>query len=169
MISQSELRDLVSYDPETGAFRWRSDRYCGRNLNRKMACAGDAVGSINALGYHIVRFGKKDYSAHRLAWLYVHGKWPQELDHVNGDRSDNRIANLRECTSSQNKANQKIRSDSTSGLKGVFKQAGCNSWYSRIRKNGKLVYLGSFPTPELAHAAYARAAREIHGEFARAK
>jgi hypothetical protein len=123
---------------------------------------------MNMSGYWHVGVDGDEYKAHRLAWLFVHGEWPAgRLDHENGDTADNRIANLRPVTHSQNIANSRLRRDSTSGFKGVSFYTSAGKWGANINKDGRRHYLGLFNTPEEAHAAYCEAACELHGEFAR--
>ena len=106
------------------------------------------------------------YRAHRLIWLMYHGQWPpQEIDHINGDRADNRIVNLRLATASQNRANSKVYKTNRCGFKGVARTP-YGRWVARIHFE-KTKYLGTFDTPEEAHAAYVRAAQAAHGIFAR--
>lgn len=107
--------------------------------------------------------------AHRLAWFYIHGGWPaDQIDHIDMIRDNNRIANLRIATMTHQRANQHVRKDSKSGLKGVQKRCD-NRWRARITFRGTVYNLGhSFETPEAAHAAYVKKAEELFGEFARA-
>jgi hypothetical protein len=99
-ITAERLRQLLHYDPERGVFTWLS-RPAERSWNTRFA--GTRAGTINGLGYVVIGILGRRYKAHRLAWLYVHGEWPgRELDHINCDKSDNRIANLRPATRSQN-------------------------------------------------------------------
>ena len=161
MLTAARLRELLTYDPVTGIFRWRETR-CGR------ARAGAAAGSANGDGYWHIRIDGRLYKAHRLAWLYVHGEWPAgRLDHEDNEPAHNWIANLRPATMPQNRGNSKVRSDNLTGLKGVHKARGCESWVARITQEGRQKYLGSFRSPEEAHAAYAAAAVEVFGEYAR--
>jgi hypothetical protein len=161
MISQEQLKQAMHYDPDTGLLTWRIRK--AYNIP-----AGSIAGQRLPDGYRQVSFNLRMYMAHRLAWLYVHGQWPAaELDHINGNRDDNRLANLREASRTQNNYNRKPRSDSACGLKGV--QRSWNRWVARITINGKRVHLGSYSTPEEAHAAYCQAARKHFGEYARAE
>jgi hypothetical protein len=106
--------------------------------------------------------------AHRLAWLWVHGRWPGcEIDHINSDGLDNRIQNLREATHAQNQRNQSKRSDNTSGLKGVSWHKRGKKWKAQICHMGKWHALGLYDCSEEAHKAYVAAAHRFHGEFAR--
>jgi hypothetical protein len=119
-------------------------------------------------GYRKIRINGRSYLAHRLAWLYMTGEWPQNvIDHASGQRSDNRWENLRAASPLLNSHNRKRPSNNTSGFKGVtFYKAG-NIWRAFIRVDGLLRFLGSFPTPELAADAYAAAANDHFGSFAR--
>jgi hypothetical protein len=122
------------------------------------------------MGYRTIGIGGKRYLAHRLAWLYVHGEWPaDQIDHVNMDRSDARMCNLREATAAQNKRNTGARSHNRSHLKGVEfnTRRKIKRWYAVIRSDGKRNFLGSFDCPAAAHFAYVIAADKFHGEFAR--
>ena len=160
-LTQERLKELLDYDPETGVFTARVAR--SSNLP-----VGARAGSVTVRGYVNIHVCNKVYYAHRLAWFYVHGRWPNgHLDHINRVASDNRIANLREATRPQNMANTPVRSHNKSGKKGVAKHH--HKWVASICKHGRKVHLGSFGSAEEAHAAYVAAARDIHGEFARAE
>jgi hypothetical protein len=162
MITAERLRELLDYDGETGVFRWRSNR--GR-----MAKLGQQAGSSNSSGYVLIRIDGKDYRAHRLAWLHVNGAWPQdEIDHINCNRSDNRIGNIREASHSQNNANRPRYKNNRSGFKGVAWHAKTGRWRAEIRLSRRSRHLGLFDTPEAAHSAYMDAASRLFGEFARA-
>jgi len=145
MITQETVKSLLHYCPESGVL----------TRNSKVA------GGLSSDGYTTVGINTKRYYAHRIAWLYVHGKFPvADLDHINGDRRDNRMINLREATRTQNNANRKYHK-----LKGVTKQGRHNSWMARLEHNRKRYYFGSFSTPEEAHVAYLKGAEEIFGEY----
>lgn len=153
-ISQSRLRELMNYEPDTGTFTWR--------LTGKVSGA-----SIGKRGYRQICVDGQRYYAHRLAWLYVYGQWPAgQVDHINRSRHDNRIANLRLATRQQNNWNASLRRDNTSGLKGTCLHRRTGLWQARIGVNGRQITLGYFRTAQAAHAAYAAKAREIFGEFA---
>lgn len=160
-LSHERLIEALSYDPETGIFIWKQRNY--------RAAAGDIAGTIIGRGYRCIGIDGHRYPAHRLAWFYVHRRWPvNELDHENLRRDDNWIDNLREVTTGQNKCNCRTRKHNVSGLKGAFKRTGNRSGYvAKIVVDRKVIYLGSFETAEDAHAAYARASLEHHGEFGR--
>lgn len=158
MITQSELKSLLDYDPETGVFTWL------RNM-RGPVRAGDKAGRPKPNGYLSIKVQQVDYYAHRLAFLYVTGEWPvAEVDHVNRDRADNRWANLRPATVSQNRANTSRQSRNVAGLKGVSLHKKTGLWRARIRSKT----IGYYKTPDEAHAIYAAAAKDQFGEFARA-
>lgn len=157
MITQNKLKELLSYDPETGVFRWK--------VRRKGSRKG-GVGTTGPRGYITITIDGVKYYAHRLAWFYETGRWPKlEIDHISGVKADNRIRNLREATRSQNAANIKSRRN---GLKGCCFVAALRKWQVAIRTRTGRLYLGLFDTEQLAHAAYMDAATRIHGEFARA-
>ena len=159
-ITHDKVIELVCYDASTGLFTWNKPRpYC---------TAGKRAGGRTSSGYIRVILCGRPFQAHRLAWFYVHGSWPEhEIDHVNGVRDDNRLANLREATPSQNQANKAMRRDNTSGVKGVSWDRSRGKWHASITVSGRIKNLGRFEEIETAAAAYAEAARQFHGEFAR--
>lgn len=108
-VSEERLKELLTY--KEGVFFW--------NLSRGGAAKGSVAGSLNSEGYLLVWIDKINYKCHRLAWLYTYGCWPDNIDHINGNRSDNRIENIRSVSAHENTKNQKIRSDNTSGFTGV--------------------------------------------------
>lgn len=161
VLTQADLVDLLHYDPETGHFTRKKSTAIGMK-------AGDRAHSIDSHGY--VRFGVKgrNYRAHRLAWLYMTGEWPKEqIDHINCVRSDNRWANLRAATRTENLRNQKTRSGNKSGFKGVSFNAMANKWVACIRVKRKTIFLGYFESAQAAHEAYQADAVKRFGEFAR--
>lgn len=163
MISCKRLRAALSYDPETGIFRWRQRHGC--------RAGGAIAGTKDAKrGYVQICIDGHQYRAHRLAWLYVHGKWPTpEADHRNGVGSDNRIENLRVATRSQNSCNGAAHKDGRSGIKGVSWNVGREKWVAQIRATGQTHFLGRFAKMKDACAAYRAAAARLHGEFARVR
>ncbi len=155
-LPAERLRELLNYDPKTGIFTWRIDR-------RAKARPGSLAGTITPSGYRNIWTDGYNYRAHRLAWLYVYGKWPAgQIDHINRVRSDNRIANLRIVTHAQNMENRKVQRNNTSGYTGVYPDRDGRRFSARISSNGKWLYLGHFKTAELAYAAYCKAAAELH-------
>jgi hypothetical protein len=158
--TQARVKECLDYDPETGAFRWKI-KPAGRNK------IGSVAGGVSSSGYWCIALDGNRFGAHRLAWLYVHGVLPPaDIDHINCDRLDNRLANLRLATRSENMRNSRGL-PSASGLKGAHWRAHRKPWRSSIRKDGKRLHLGCFATAEEAHAAYTKAATKLHGEFAR--
>jgi hypothetical protein len=162
MLTAEELRERLDYDPLTGVFTWRASN----NFSYK---TGDVAGYYTDLGYRRIEMKGRSYAAHRLAWLHVYGVWPPaELDHINGVRDDNRIANLREATRAENNRNTKAWRNKRCALKGVDMPRG-RGFRARIRAQGKSVHLGYYGTEEEAHAAYKAAAEKEFGAFARAE
>ena len=179
-IKVEYLRRLVEYDPETGDMLWRergpewfqpgprrSAEHACRNWNSRYA-GTKAFNVAHGNGYRRGRLAGRDYYAHRVAWAVFTGSWPEhEIDHVNGKKADNRIVNLRDATAYQNQQNKEAPSSNTSGIKGVSWVKPARKWQVNISANGERRYLGMYSDAEAASAAYAAAARELHGEFAR--
>lgn len=158
-LTQDRLKELLTYDCDTGEFYWST-------TPRKGVRAGKLAGNVTADRNGVrIRIDRVEYKAHRLAWLYVHGGWPAgEIDHANGNPYDNRLINLRDASHTQNMGNAKRREDNSSGFKGVARSAAKQErWRAHFRGE----YLGSFDTQEDAHAAYAKAATGFYKEFAR--
>jgi len=127
------------------------------------------MGWSDDLGYVHIRVQERLYLAHRLAWLYVHGTWPNgNIDHINGDPADNRISNLRECNQSQNMRNSKIVHKLSSFRKGVCFDPKRGLFKAYITLNRRQKFLGRFPSEDMAIAARLEAEKQYHGEFARA-
>ena len=132
--------------------------------------AGKQAGGLDAKGYRRVKIDGNLVKLHRLIWALAYGHWPRNfIDHINGNPSDNRLANLREATLQENAFNQKRQVNNTSGVKGVYFRKDREKWVSRITVDGKLKTLGFFLSKEEASQAYCAAAAEIYGEFARTK
>lgn len=155
-----EVRELLSYCPVTGQLTWRI-------LNRRIF-PGATAGTTQNDGYRRVRLRGRNYKAHRLAWLLHYGADPgaMHIDHIDGNRSNNAIANLRLCTQQQNSSNMSVKKNNTSGVPGVSKYRN-GKWRAYVNKERKQHYLGIFET--LAEAVQARnqASALLHGEFAR--
>lgn len=161
-ITQEYLKDLLHYDPATGVFKWIVPRGRGRVKIKP----GDVAGSSDGRGYAVIGIDGKLYRAHRLAFLYMTGSFPKhEVDHKDCDRSNNKWENLREATRSQNLANRGAQTSLC--LKGV-RLLPSGRYQAYIGFKGKQRNLGVFQTPEEASAAFARAANDNFGEFARA-
>ena len=157
------LHEVLHYEPATGCWWWLVATGSRAKVNGVAGCLHAAT------GYRMICVCGHRYKEHRLAWLYMTGAWPEhDIDHINGVRSDNRWANLREATRSQNKANQGPQRNNTSGFKGVCWDKQAQQWKVRITKDGRHIFLGLFDAPEAAHAAYAEAAQNMYGDFARA-
>lgn len=157
VISQEALRQFLVYDANSGVFTWK----VGRSGMRSRA--GCLAGSINkAYGYLRIKLAGVDYQAHRLAWLYVYGRWPEnEIDHINGIRTDNRISNLRDVSGAINQHNRRTAPrNSTLGILGV--RPSGKKFSSSLSVGGERKYLGTFDSPELAHQAYVAAKRQFH-------
>ena len=154
-LTQDRLKQLVSYDPESGLIRWAGEK-------RSRVKIGALVGSKMKKGYLRAGIDKRLYMCHVIAWLYVYGDFPEgQIDHINGVKDDNRISNLRISTPSGNAQNKKhARSDSKSGLMGALRSGG--SWIARLTTNGETTYLGKFKSPEDASKAYINAKRRFH-------
>jgi len=135
MITQKELKEILDYNPETGVFIWLK-----HNKNQKSI--GDAAGHLMAEGRTSIRINYISYLLHRLAWLYVYGKWPNEIDHINHNQSDNRISNLREVTHRENMLNQSMCKNNTSGVTGVYWHKKNNKWFASIMVKGVAIHLG---------------------------
>jgi len=153
-LTAQRLREVLDYDRVTGVFRWRA--------SRGPAKGGDMAGCIGKDGYRRICVDWHDYLASRLAWLYVHGCWPEnEIDHKNTITGDDRLQNLRDVTSTWNKQNKRrARTDNKLGMLGVSPNG--KNFGASIGINGGRKWLGTFETPEAAHTAYVVAKRQLH-------
>lgn len=172
-ITRKEVLKHLDYSPDTGLFTWKKrqptdfphDNF--RNTwNRR--CAGKIPGFIAVNGYRYIDLLGKRFLAHRLAWFITYNEWPKEdVDHINNDRNDNRLSNLRLASRYQNLQNAKIRSNNTSGYKGVSWRKDTRKWDVRIREHGgKYRYFGSFDTKEAAAEVCRVKREELHAKFA---
>lgn len=155
-LTVTRLREVLEYEAETGLFKWLV-------VLSNVVRSGSIAGCLNKYGYRLIRIDGNLYLAHRLAWLYMHGQWPEnEIDHINGETSDNRISNLRQATRSQNMQNEKVarKSNKSCGLLGVSKNG--RGWKAEIKVDGKKLHLGSYKTPSEAHDAYVLAKGSLH-------
>lgn len=144
------IKSVLDYDPETGLFKWKGNQWTGRS-----------AGTINSDGYMKIAIQRLDFKAHRLAWAIFYGEMLDStvpIDHINGTRTDNRICNLRACTSKQNSENSRKPRSNTSGFKGASKMKICENFRAYICHNRKQIHLGMFDTAEEANKAYCKAA-----------
>lgn len=155
-LTAARLRELLNYDELTGNFTWRHPGK-KRRLDRPAGC-------VKAPGYIVIRVDGVLLRAHRLAWLYVHGKWPAlEIDHIDGNPSNNVLANLREADSRMNKQNRHVaRSDSSTGIMGVQYDKKRGLYSTRIQTPSGIKFLGRFADPLEAQAVYLAAKRTHH-------
>lgn len=158
-LTQERLKALLNYDQETGVFY--------RKIANGTAKAGDVAGHACRSGYIKISVdGQGQFLAHRLAWFYVTGEWPENhTDHINGCRSDNRFCNLRKATAKENCANTGPQANNTSGVKGVYWSTVRRKWVAQIGHDRKVINLGGFPSLDLAIAARREAENQYQGEF----
>ncbi len=150
-LTQQQLKETLSYDENTGQFRWIA--------KRRGIIPGSIAGSKQKKGYIAISVNLVDYYAHRLAWLYVYGEFPKDqIDHINGDKADNRIANLRESSDSENQQNHSTKN----GTLGTTLVKSVGMWAAQIKHNGTRYYLGIFRSRQEAHEAYLKAKRKLH-------
>ncbi|HJE69861.1 HNH endonuclease [Pseudomonas oryzihabitans] len=149
-ISVEVVKEMLSYDPDSGVFTWK--------VSRGRSPAGAIAGTKHARGYVVIKINKKDYLAHRLAWLLHTGKMPtSEIDHINGVTSDNRIANLRDVSHRENLRNTSLFRTNRSGHPGVRFVSRRGHWIAEITNGDSAIYLGSFKTMEEARDARKKA------------
>lgn len=158
-----DLIDHLAYDPATGVLTWN------RKLRGGRKAVGTVAGTLRRDGYLYVCFRRRRYLAHRLCWAIYHGSSPAgiDLDHVNGDRADNRIANLRSASSSENNRNKGKQPTNTTGFKGVHRNRRSGKFSASVNHLKVKYSLGMFDRAEDAARAYDAAVVRLHGEFAR--
>lgn len=155
MITQKDVFELLAYDKETGIFQWKK--------KRRGICVEKHLGTCNGFGYLRITVLGKSYYAHRLAWFYVYGVWPNQIDHINGIKNDNRIANLRSCTDLENKQNKvKSQNNSKSKTLGVSWHKKAKKWQAHICIYKERKYLGIFSSIEEANEAYKQEERQMN-------
>lgn len=154
-LTQGDLKKLLSYDSSTGEFTWL--------VKRGGIRPGVRAGSVCTEGYIQIRINNKSHSAHRLAWLYVYGKFPESgIDHINGKKADNAISNLREANQKENMQNAAIYKSNKTGFIGVHFHKTNKKYQATIKAFGKQKHLGYFDTAELAFEAYKEAKQALH-------
>lgn len=160
VASRNRLMELFNYDSSTGKITWR--------VAHNNRCPIGSEAGWWSKGYRVLTVDRERIPAHQAVWMIVYGQWPlSDLDHIDTDKANNRISNLREATMSQNLANANRRSDNQSGFKSVHWHNTRNKWTAQINIGGKRRHLGLFATAAEAHAAYVAKANEVYGEFAR--
>jgi hypothetical protein len=151
-LTQKRLQQLYTYDPETGLL---------------ISCKYNRTVGYNHNGYLAVDIDNKHVKVHRIVWMMSHGKWPNPMiDHINGNRKDNRICNLREVTNKQNQENKRASITKNglpkSGYKGVHWNRFTKKWIASISHDKKKIYIGSFTDPQKAFFAYKQLAQKLH-------
>jgi hypothetical protein len=157
LLTLDRLREVLDYEHETGLLRWKV-RLSSR------AGVGDEAGTIGTSGYLAIGIDGKIYRAHRLAWFHFYGRWPEKtIDHIDANRTNNKISNLRDASCAENRQNQhKANIDSATGVKGVFLRKDTGMYEAKIGAFGKVRYLGSFRNIRDASDAYVSAAAVMH-------
>ena len=151
------IKEYLSYDPETGIFTWVKKPAKGITINSIAGC-------VDGKGYIQITYKGKHYQAHRLVWRFIYGYMPEHnIDHVNEIKGDNRLCNLRLDINRENEQNNsKPQSNNSSGYRGIYWYKRDKKWISKIQLKGKTISIGRHDTPEEAHAAYLCAKRELH-------
>ncbi len=158
MLTQSRLKELLHYNPETGLFTWIKRTGSAR--------AGRVAGIVNHYGYIHIKVDRKSYYAQRIVWLYVHGEFPdKDIDHINRDKKDNRLENLRLATRGENIMNRGIQKNNKSGYRGVHQCKVSKKWIAATRIDNKQTAIGRFDNKEDAFEAYKKVVTKKHPEF----
>jgi len=169
MITQDRLKEILHYNPNTGIFTWLKRKQTDfktlaslNSFNNKHA--GKIAGTLDTDGYVLIRIFSKSYKAHRLAWLYIYGEFPENgIDHENHIKNDNRIYELRPANALKNARNRLLNKNNTTGVSGVCWRKYINKWEARISVKGKYIHLGSFTDKKDAIAA--RKGAEVNFDF----
>ena len=157
-LTQARVKELFSYDPEIGKLIYKNS--VGNHVKKD-----SIAGSLCPNGYIYVGINRKRYKHHRLVFLYHKGYLPPIVDHIDGDRVNDKIENLRKCTAQQNGFNSKIRKNNTAGIKGVSWSRDRRLWVAQIMVDGKTIPLGRFWDKEVAAQVVRIKRIELHGEF----
>lgn len=154
-LTPNRIRELLDYEPATGLLFWKVKPSMG-------VAAGAIAGHLTRRGYVAVRILGHEWKVHRIAWAHYFGSWPTaEIDHINGQKADNRIANLRDVDRTTNQENmRRANSNSSTGLLGASPHK--TRFVATIKVRGVHTRIGSFATAEEAHAAYLTAKRALH-------
>jgi hypothetical protein len=175
-VTPEYVKECFKYNPKTGVLTWKARPKSHFPTERgwhifHASYAGKVTGCKDYKGYLVVLIGGRPYFAHRIVWAIMKGVWPSEMiDHINGVRDDNRLANLREASRGQNISNARIRKDNTTGVKGILKPVaranGGKAWRVGIRVGGKRHHIGYFNSMEEAEVAVRESRVKLHREFA---
>ena len=157
ILTQELVQSLFEY--KDGKLYWK--------VNKGRVKIGDKTGSLHHSGYLFIQINSKTYLAHRVIFLYHHGFLPQYIDHIDGNKSNNKIENLREATRHQNSFNTKLYKTNTSGIKGVNWSKSAKKWEVRVQINNKRKCFGIYENNELAELVAIEARNKYHGNFAR--
>ena len=156
------MREFISYDPDSGVMTWK------KVLSNRTKPGAPCGANIDSKGYGRVCFDGKQYRTHRVIWALFYGQVPdQQIDHINGNRLDNRIANLRLASNAQNSRNCGLSKNNTSGITGVVFHKYAKKWLAQIMLNRQRIYLGLYDTIEMAAAARKKAETQYFGQFAK--
>ena len=158
---------MLTQEQANRLFHYLDGQLIRISLIGKKAKIGEIAGHVGKRGYKYLSVYKRKYYVHRVIWLMHYGTFPKAIDHIDGNRLNNRIENLRECSNSENLCNSKIKSNNTSGFKGIHWFKPKQKWRARLSLNKKEYHVGYFDEKEDAINAILEARLKIHKEFAR--
>jgi hypothetical protein len=154
-IDAEKIKEYLNIDIHTGSATWKKTHFKGKK-----------AGTINSKGYVVIQVDGVMLALHRIIWTLAHGNPLTFIDHINGIRDDNRIENLRLASNSYNQANARLRTNNTSGFRGVYWEANIQKYSARIKKDRVSHYIGAYDTKYEAYEAYCKAAKQLFGDFA---